>query len=64
MERPGIDLGQLSLPELTDLQHLVTDEIRLRMMQQAGDNQCVCCGRSIPEGRQVCPECEEEGNEW
>lgn len=21
-------------------------------------NMCVCCGRDIPEGRQVCPICE------
>lgn len=57
MEQP-IDLGRLSLPELTILQHMVTDEIQLRMMQQAGENQCVCCGTSIPEGRQICPDCE------
>lgn len=38
------------------------------------DNRCVCCGRIIPEGRQVCPICEEKAkrrdildywlNEW
>ena len=38
------------------------------------DNRCVCCGRIIPEGRQVCPMCEEKAkrrdvldywlNEW
>ena len=22
------------------------------------DNRCICCGAQIPEGRQVCPECE------
>jgi uncharacterized OB-fold protein len=22
------------------------------------DNRCVCCGEIIPEGRQVCPNCE------
>lgn len=22
------------------------------------DNRCICCGAPIPEGRQVCPECE------
>jgi hypothetical protein len=22
-------------------------------------NRCVCCGSEIPEGRQVCPTCEE-----
>ena len=24
------------------------------------DNTCVCCGKIIPEGRMVCPECEHE----
>ena len=38
------------------------------------DNRCVCCGRIIPEGRQVCPICEKNAgkrekaeywwNEW
>ena len=38
------------------------------------DNRCVCCGRVIPEGRQVCPICEKNAgkrdavdywlNEW
>ena len=23
------------------------------------ENTCVCCGEIIPEGRQVCPSCEE-----
>ena len=23
------------------------------------DNRCVCCGEIIPEGRQVCPNCEK-----
>lgn len=22
------------------------------------DNRCVCCGEIIPEGRQVCPQCD------
>lgn len=22
------------------------------------DNRCVCCGAIIPEGRQICPNCE------
>lgn len=26
------------------------------------DNRCVCCGRIIPEGRQVCPVCEQKAN--
>ena len=25
-----------------------------------GDNTCICCGAVIPEGRQVCPQCEQE----
>ena len=24
---------------------------------------CVCCGRKIPEGRQVCPICEYESEQ-
>ena len=24
------------------------------------ENTCVCCGSPIPEGRQVCPECEDK----
>ena len=24
------------------------------------DNRCVCCGDVIPEGRMVCPNCEEK----
>lgn len=31
-----IDIGKLTLPELTALLHLVADEIQLRMMEQAG----------------------------
>jgi predicted nucleic acid-binding Zn ribbon protein len=23
------------------------------------DNKCVCCGKPIPEGRQVCHKCED-----
>ncbi len=23
------------------------------------DNTCICCGQSIPEGRQICPECDQ-----
>ena len=26
----------------------------------ANENRCVCCGEIIPEGRQVCPQCEKE----
>ncbi len=26
------------------------------------DNLCVCCGETIPEGRQVCPRCDKAGN--
>ena len=33
------DLGELSIPELTDLLHEVADEINLREMQNAGINE-------------------------
>ena len=25
---------------------------------------CVCCGRMIPEGRQVCSVCDEQMKKW
>lgn len=27
------------------------------------ENRCVCCGEIIPEGRMVCPLCQEKPNE-
>lgn len=27
------------------------------------ENRCVCCDASIPEGRQICPICEKNGND-
>lgn len=27
------------------------------------EDRCVCCGRAVPEGRMVCPECEIEAEE-
>lgn len=32
-------IGRLSLPELTELLQDIADEIRLRMMQQAGEGE-------------------------
>jgi len=29
--------------------------------EQQNANRCICCGEIIPEGRQVCPGCESEG---
>ena len=60
MTTSSADLGRLNLPELTALLHSVADEIELRMMQQAGENVCVCCGLVVPEGRQTCPICDKE----
>lgn len=28
------------------------------IMYGRNENTCICCGNSIPEGRQVCPDCE------
>lgn len=27
-------------------------------------DRCVCCGDVIPEGRMVCPACEQKGKRW
>ena len=29
-------------------------------MEKRNDDRCVCCGATIPEGRQVCPGCEKQ----
>ena len=43
------------------LDHMELEEILAAGMD--GDvNRCVCCGEIIPEGRQVCPDCENEIN--
>ena len=26
-------------------------------------DRCVCCGEIVPEGRQVCPQCENEAKQ-
>nr|DAU49567.1 MAG TPA: zinc binding protein [Caudoviricetes sp.] len=28
------------------------------------NNTCICCGAIIPEGRQVCPQCERRWPEF
>lgn len=35
----------------------------LREVNATNDNRCVCCGVIIPEGRQVCPTCENKSIE-
>ena len=28
----------------------------------ADADRCVCCGEIVPEGRQICPQCERSGH--
>jgi hypothetical protein len=51
-----IETGRLSDPELIELMHQVTNEIESRMIVYL--DRCVCCGAPVPEGRQICPNCE------
>lgn len=37
------------------LSHTIQDNIQF---YRPDVNRCVCCGEIIPEGRQVCPNCE------
>lgn len=41
MNPKEIDLGELALPELIELLHLIADEIQLREMQTAGETEDV-----------------------
>ena len=34
-----------------------------RLVDEMSDNRCVYCGEIIPEGRQVCPTCEQQQTE-
>ena len=36
----------------------LADELLKLFRGNTTDNMCVCCGEIIPEGRQVCPNCE------
>ena len=51
-----IELGKMTDPELVELMHDVAGEIEGRMIVAA--DRCVCCGQYVPEGRQICPNCE------
>lgn len=31
----------------------------LKMISRLAEDRCVCCGETIPEGRQVCIKCEK-----
>ena len=33
-------------------------EVEYRRQIQSNCDRCVCCGEVVPEGRQVCPNCE------
>ena len=37
------------------ISHVIRDDIQF---YRPDVNRCVCCGAIIPEGRQVCPNCE------
>ena len=35
---------------------------KLKAIVAKEGERCICCGEIIPEGRQVCPKCEKQGN--
>lgn len=49
--RTGKDCRELTHKELIEL------------VVREPDNLCVCCGAQIPEGTQVCPQCNRDTNE-
>ena len=38
--------------------HEIIDRVQNRLKGHHIANRCVCCGVEVPEGRQVCPQCE------
>lgn len=58
-------LSAICFREYDDLIAYLEDTVATRLHQLKGprleipaENRCVCCGEIIPEGRQVCPNCE------
>ena len=58
----GIDLVlKFRLKELEAVKEDIVKLLQLRAEVEAElqeDNRCVACGHIVPEGRQVCPNCE------
>ena len=50
--------------ELDEVFDKCANELRVVALEKRkiriAPNRCVCCGEVIPEGRQVCPACEED----
>jgi hypothetical protein len=46
---------------LDDLPLTVMDDCPLKDDVYDNANRCVCCNAVIPEGRQICPNCERGG---
>ena len=53
------DIDQWSDKELEEALRNILDQDRQRSQSVSRNTEtCVCCGEEIPEGRQVCPACE------
>ena len=59
----AVSISLLSNPPkfMLEIREDALDQIAKDMLEgnTASDNKCVACGDIIPEGRQVCPNCEE-----
>lgn len=55
----SFDIDQWSDKELEEALRNILDQDRQRSQSISRTTDvCVCCGAEIPEGRQVCPACE------
>ena len=50
--------AQRFFPSLVAARPATLSHGEMVQLQVAAENRCVCCGEIIPEGRQVCPNCE------
>lgn len=67
------DLGRIAIPKEMRIQLGIAAGDSLEISIENGtihiqkpcisDNRCICCGEVIPEGRQVCPNCEVKAND-
>lgn len=63
-------LSAICYREYDDLIAYTEETVAIRLQQLKGtrleiptENRCVCCGAIIPEGRQVCPNCERSAED-
>ena len=57
-----VPIDDLRYIKLANYENIVSRLEEEQKKKKMNDNICVCCGEQIPEGWQVCPKCEKDGD--